>query len=87
MLKYGPCCAEVVKLVDTLDSGSSPFTGIGVRVPSSAPAYAFGPLALLASSGRPFEGISRFALLILKTQNSKYRSESSSCFMSTYFNL
>ncbi len=30
-------CAEVVKLVDTLDSGSSPFSGIGVRVPSSAP--------------------------------------------------
>lgn len=32
--------AEVVKLVDTLDSGSSPVKGIGVRVPSSAPPFA-----------------------------------------------
>ena len=33
--------AEVVKLVDTLDSESSPVKGVGVRVPSSAPAYAY----------------------------------------------
>ena len=32
--------AEVVKLVDTLDSGSSPVTGVGVRIPSSAPFFA-----------------------------------------------
>lgn len=29
--------AEVAKLVDALDSESSPVKGVGVRVPSSAP--------------------------------------------------
>ena len=37
--------AEVAKLVDALDSESSPVKGVGVRVPSSAPSYA---LALCA---------------------------------------
>lgn len=34
---FHPSKAEVAKLVDALDSESSPVKGVGVRVPSSAP--------------------------------------------------
>ena len=35
--QYRHLYAEVVELVDTLDSGSSASNGVGVQVPSSAP--------------------------------------------------